>query len=822
MNNTLVNLPPAVIDNARAYMAEHRSVVHRLLHGIATPDRTFLLRSHCLDALDAIAAEAETAELAEAANPIARLLRLTQEGAHDGNSLYLALRPRIGRWAYLRIQLDALDLQPIDVDDYLAVKEHLARRGAAPAENWTLEIDFAPFSRDAAKLRESRSIGAGVDFLNRRLSNQLFSAPGAAGGSGGEGKLLEFLRLHRLRGQQLMLNGRIENVPELREALRFALDHLAGVSDDTDWPSLGDVLQPLGFEVGWGRNAADIADMMRCLLDILEAPSPASIENFLKRIPMIFSVVILSPHGWFGQTNVLGRPDTGGQVVYILDQVRALEREMRERLARQGLDIEPQIIVVTRLIPQAEGTSAGERRESINGTRSAFILRVPFRHADGAIHQHWLSRFDIWPYLERFSLDVEREVLAECGGRPDLIVGNYSDGNLVATLLSRRLGVTQCNIAHALEKTKYLYSDLFWRDNEAQYHFSCQFTADLIAMNAADFIIASTFQEIAGTSASVGQYESHAAYTMPDLYRVVSGVDVFDPKFNIVSPGADADIFFPASESERRLPHLLRKIDDLVFGAAPEGCWRGRLADPGKPLLLTMARLDRIKNLTGLVRWFGESATLREHCNLLVVSGHVDPDRSGDNEEREQIDTMHRLMDQLQLDGQVRWLGLHLEKALSGELYRFIADRRGAFVQPALFEAFGLTVIEAMASGLPVFATCFGGPLEIIEDGRSGFHIDPNHGEAAARRIGEFFAACAVAPDSWERVSRAAVARVEARYTWTRYAERLMTLSRIYSFWRHVTDLERTDTRRYLEMFFALQYRPLVARMEDGRDGNPG
>jgi glycosyltransferase involved in cell wall biosynthesis len=47
-----------------------------------------------------------------------------------------------------------------------------------------------------------------------------------------------------------------------------------------------------------------------------------------------------------------------------------------------------------------------------------------------------------------------------------------------------------------------------------------------------------------------------------------------------------------------------------------------------------------------------------------------------------------------------------------------------------LYEAFGLTVVEAMTCGLPTFATCNGGPSEIIKHGKSGFHIDPYHGEA--------------------------------------------------------------------------------------------
>jgi len=78
---------------------------------------------------------------------------------------------------------------------------------------------------------------------------------------------------------------------------------------------------------------------------------------------MVFNVVILSPQGYFGQAIVLGMPDTGGQVVYILDQVRALENEMLLRIKHQGLDIKPEIIVVTWLIPEAYGTTCNQRIE---------------------------------------------------------------------------------------------------------------------------------------------------------------------------------------------------------------------------------------------------------------------------------------------------------------------------------------------------------------------------------------------------------------------------------------------------------------------------
>jgi sucrose synthase len=52
---------------------------------------------------------------------------------------------------------------------------------------------------------------------------------------------------------------------------------------------------------------------------------------------------------------------------------------------------------------------------------------------------------------------------------------------------------------------------------------------------------------------------------MPGLYRVVNGIDVFDPKFNIVSPGADMSIYFPYTDASKRLTSLHGSIEELLF-----------------------------------------------------------------------------------------------------------------------------------------------------------------------------------------------------------------------------------------------------------------
>jgi sucrose synthase len=791
-----------VIETLTELCSTHRTVLYpflRTLHRLGDPIITGTTVSH---EYERYAAAGEGAALT--ATEFDVLIRHTHEVLATEQRLYLAVRLRVAQWEFLEFHSDEMRCRSITVSEYLDAKERLVD-GHEDPQRYVLEVDLAPFERGFPRLTEARSIGRGVEFLNRVLSGRLFQQH-----LEGRERLLRFLRAHQIQGQQLMLNGQIDTVPELRQQLRRAVDELRGHDpSDEDWLR---TLRSSGFEPGWGRTAELAREMMELLLDLLEAADPRQLQDFLARIPMITSIAILSPHGYFGQADVLGKPDTGGQVVYILDQVRALEHAMRQSLRDQGLTIDPQVVVVSRLIPDADGTTCDVRLEPIVGTEHARILRVPFRTERGDVVRPWVSRFKIWPYLERFAVDAERELLAELGRRPDFILGNYSDGNLVASLMARRLGVTQCNIAHALEKTKYLHSDAHWRTVDDEYHFACQFTADLIAMNTADFIITSTYQEIAGTPESVGQYESYQAYTLPGLYRVVSGIDCFDPKFNIVSPGANPDVFFPFWQHDRRIGAVTEEMRRLVYGE-PNASSRGKLARPEKPLLFTISRLDQIKNTAGLLEWFGQSPELREQANLVLVGGFLDPNDSNDDDERRQAQRLHDLMDRHHLDDEVRWLAIQASKSWVGELYRVVGDSGGAFVQPAFYEAFGLTVVEAMASGLPVFVTRYGGPSEIVEDGRSGFHIDPLSGREAAHRMAQFLSDTKADPQQWREVAERAVQRVNERYNWPLYASRLLELSRIYGFWKYSTSLERDETRRYLDMLYGLMYRPLAEKV---------
>jgi glycosyltransferase involved in cell wall biosynthesis len=95
------------------------------------------------------------------------------------------------------------------------------------------------------------------------------------------------------------------------------------------------------------------------------------------------------------------------------------------------------------------------------------------------------------------------------------------------------------------------------------------------------------------------------------------------------------------------------------------------------------------------------------------------------------------------------------------------------YVHTGLAESFGLSVLEAAASGLPVVAVADGGPLEILHDGVTGLLVPP-----AIAPIADAITALARDPDTARALGARARADVLARYSWERGAAALLALWR--------------------------------------------
>jgi len=790
------NLIQAVLNNG-----DEKTAFKKLIDRLQAANKQYSLRNEILPAFADYCHESQRPAYFFHSSSLGQLLHYTHELILENDSIWVLLRPYVGSQQIWRLNADLSHLEEMNPRALLEARDRYVNRFQPDI----LEIDVGPFYEPSPSISDPRNIGQGLTFLNHHLCNQMLENPDYWL----EG-LFQVLHLHQYDGIPLLINDRIHSGAQLAQHIKDALTLISHRHPDEPYENFHGDMQELGFEPGWGNTAARAREMLEILRRLIDTPEPAILEAFVSRIPAVFRIAIVSIHGWVGQESVLGRPETMGQVVYVLEQARGLDQQLHENIKSSGisfLGIKPHIIILTRLIPNCEGTQCSLPLEKVDDTENTWILRIPFREFNPKVTQNWISKFEIWPYLEPFAQDAEQELLKRFGGRPNLIIGNYSDGNLVAFLLARRLQVIQCSIAHSLEKPKHLFSNLYWQELEEQYHFSAQFSADLINMNAADFIITSSYQEIVGTPDTVGQYESYKCFTMPQLYHVLDGIDLVSPKFNRVPPGVDERIFFPYKETDKRSTRRREDVYDLLFRReAPHIL--GKLEDINKRPLLTIASVNSIKNLTGLTELFGRNSELRERCNLILVTNKLHPSEGTHPAEAREIEKLHQIIDHYQLQGNLRWIGTRLLSPDLGETYRVIADSRGIFVLFSLFEAFGRVILEAMISGLPTFATQFGGALEIIEDGKSGFLINPTDFEDTSQELISFLDRCDTNPQYWQEISDHAIQRIQDEYAWQLHVRELLSIAKVYSFWNYVYRDSREALLNYLEALFFLIYKP--------------
>lgn len=433
-------------------------------------------------------------------------------------------------------------------------------------------------------------------------------------------------------------------------------------------------------------------------------------------------IVMLSVHGLIrGHGLELGRDaDTGGQTLYVAELARALGRRP---------DVE-RVDLVTRLVddPQVSPDYA-QPLESLGP--KAQILRLPFGP------RRYLRKESLWPYLDQL-VDRLLNHLRRQGRLPDLIHSHYADAGYVGTQLSQLLGIPLAHTGHSLGRCKRQRLLDHGRKPQAlerQFNFRRRIAAEEGVLANACLVVTSTPQE---STQQYGLYES---------YQPGRAV--------VIPPGTDTSRFAPPGKAPVE-PRVERMIDRF-------------LDDPRKPLVLAICRPEVRKNLGRLVDAFGASPRLRARANLAVVAGQRDDIRALDEDQAQVLMDLLLAVDRHDLWGHVALPKHHLPEDVP-QLYRLAARRRGAFVNPALTEPFGLTLIEAAASGLPVVATADGGPRDIIANCDNGLLVDPLDTAAIAAAL----EALLDDPRAWQRRARRGMAGVARHYTWDAHVSKYL------------------------------------------------
>ncbi|MFL5382931.1 MAG: glycosyltransferase [Longimicrobiaceae bacterium] len=136
---------------------------------------------------------------------------------------------------------------------------------------------------------------------------------------------------------------------------------------------------------------------------------------------------------------------------------------------------------------------------------------------------------------------------------------------------------------------------------------------------------------------------------------------------------------------------------------------------------LTVALFDRVKGMDVLLRAFAGGFAGRDDVVLEIGGGGpLEP-------------SLRALAAELGIAAQTRFLGILTRAQVREAMWR--AD---AFVLSSHIETFGVVVIEAMATGLPVAATACGGPQDTVVPGETGLLVppgDPPALAAAMRRL---------------------------------------------------------------------------------------
>jgi len=329
----------------------------------------------------------------------------------------------------------------------------------------------------------------------------------------------------------------------------------------------------------------------------------------------------------------------------------------------------------------------------------------------------FLRKEEMGPHLPEFVYQaIEKQ--ASWLEMVDVLHGHYWDGGVTALAASLAFGKPLVFTSHSLGALK---QDSL--PDNSLYHYDVRIPAERRIMAAAGRIIA------------LSSVEKQA---------LMRRYGVNPEKICIVPGGVEVEQFRPKGSKRENKAAIGIDADFLVFTIGRLDARKGfiQLIDCVPAVVHAMA--ERGKSVCFMLPCGPEEPSdkerelrnyLLEHAKTLGITEH--------------IHWFHRLPDDQ----------LHHTYAA--------AD---VFVCPSLYEPFGLVLVEAMAAATPVVATCNGGPVDIVSEGKDGFLADPlNTGQMSARILDVLTASSEVRAAMGEK----ALAKARQKHAWSAVAKQI-------------------------------------------------
>jgi len=448
-----------------------------------------------------------------------------------------------------------------------------------------------------------------------------------------------------------------------------------------------------------------------------------------------FYIQMFSVHGLLRSENMeLGRDaDTGGQIKYVVELAKALSQHKEVG----------QVDLFTRLI--VDKRVSKDYAHPIEEVNDKFrIVRI---QCGG---RKYFRKELIWPHLDEY-IDKTIKFIKRQKRIPDIVHGHYPDAGYVAMQLAEIFGIPFIYTGHSLgrSKLKRLLNDgMKERDIIKKFKIDGRIEMEEEALKKADLIIASTNQEV---KAQYRQYQNKNI-----------------PEYRVIPPGLDIEKFYPFYHD--MLPETTKEEIEMYAQASMLEELNRFFMHPDRTLVLSLCRPDKRKNIAGLIKAYGEDLELQSMANLAIFAGiRKDITKMEDNE-RDVLTEILLLMDKYDLYGKIAIPKKHDFEYEVPELYRIAAEKKGVFVNSALTEPFGITLIEAAASGLPIVGPQDGGPQDIIQNCQCGILIDSTNTTAISAAIKQIVSD----NERWKQYSKNGIMNVRKYYTWESHADTYM------------------------------------------------